>query len=142
MISCAWKMSKALCHRWYDAFGLHDPRMLSTSACSGCFCPKARVISHAISAWCAQRATPACSRLGTVDNSRATLENPACATGANPPASCVCSHTTFPRGARPFNFRSYCACTSRTMSARDSSCDDSMESIHGIFAGHAVGIRA
>ena len=31
-----------------------------------------------------------------------TLENPACATGANPPASCVCSHTTFPRGAQPF----------------------------------------
>ena len=42
---------------------------------------------------------------------------------------CVCSHTTLPRGARPFNFRSYCACTSRTMSARDSSCDDSMESV-------------
>lgn len=64
-------MSKALCHRWYDAFGLHDPRMLSTSACSGCFCPKARVISHAISAWCAQRATPARYHLGTVDNSYA-----------------------------------------------------------------------
>ena len=71
MISCAWQMSKALCHRWYDAFGLHDPRMLSTSACSGCFCPKARVISHAISAWCAHRATPARYHLGTVDNSYA-----------------------------------------------------------------------
>ena len=57
--------------RWYDALGLHDPRMLSTSACSGCFCSKARVILHAISARCAQRATPTCYRLGTVDNSYA-----------------------------------------------------------------------
>ena len=131
VISCAWQMCKAHCHRCCDAIGQHDPRMLYTSVCSSCLCSKARVISHLISARCAKHATPARYRLGIVDNSYAGESSVG---NRGQPAGMHAFVPTRLARAAPDVSTSAPACTSRTMSARDSSCDDSMDGVHGIIA--------